>query len=290
MVARTGGTTPRFGGGWTEQKLNILENYLDDYTKALKNKGFRLIYIDAFAGSGSILGKLGSQQDETDDAKSLIMGSAARAIKVDNKHFDKLIFVEKDPRRCSELRHLRERHDGRDIQISAVDANHFLQNLKQSQYGNWRGVLFVDPFGAQLEWDTVEHVAKLERLDMWLLFPVGAIGRMLPLSKNPEDVDIRWAKRLDIVYGGNHWRKLYSPSLQQSFFDTQTVDREPGVDGLLNIYQNRLKKAFGDRLLRESRTLKNSKNTPLFEFMFCAGHPRGAPLAKRIARHLIEKI
>ena len=41
-----------FGGPWTEEKLAILKKYLDTYTTVLKNQPFRLIYIDAFAGTG----------------------------------------------------------------------------------------------------------------------------------------------------------------------------------------------------------------------------------------------
>ena len=44
----------QFGGAWTEEKLQILERYLDAYTTALKNKPFNLVYIDAFAGVGEI--------------------------------------------------------------------------------------------------------------------------------------------------------------------------------------------------------------------------------------------
>lgn len=42
----------RFGGDWTEQKLGILERYLEAYLIALKNQNFYKIYIDAFAGTG----------------------------------------------------------------------------------------------------------------------------------------------------------------------------------------------------------------------------------------------
>ena len=149
------------------------------------------------------------------------------------------------------------------------------------------GVLFVDPFGAQLEWDTVEHVAQLERLDMWLLFPVGVIGRMLPRLRNP---DIGWVKRLGTVFGGRHWQDLYSPSEQPDLFKTGTVERKDGVQGLLTIYKDQLEEAFGDRFLREPCTLRNSKQAPLFEFIFCAGHPKGAHIAKDIAGHLIRQM
>ena len=47
----------RFGGRWTETKLEILEAYLNAYTTALKHKPFKLIYIDAFAGTDRSSGR-----------------------------------------------------------------------------------------------------------------------------------------------------------------------------------------------------------------------------------------
>ena len=45
----------RFGGDWTRDKLRMVERYLNAYTTVFKNKDdFRLMYIDAFAGSGII--------------------------------------------------------------------------------------------------------------------------------------------------------------------------------------------------------------------------------------------
>ena len=41
-----------FGGNWTEKKLNCLKQYIMAYEKVMKNQPFKLLYIDAFAGSG----------------------------------------------------------------------------------------------------------------------------------------------------------------------------------------------------------------------------------------------
>ena len=75
-------------------------------------------------------------------------------------------------------------------------------------------------------------------------------------------------------------------------FGSEGVERDPGVAGLLDIYRERLRQVFGDRLLDESRTLRNSKNSPLFELIFCVGSPspRAVGAAKKIARHLIHNI
>jgi len=289
----TGSASPTFGGDWTLQKLDILEKYLDAYTTALKNqpsqdRPFKLVYIDAFAGTGEIDHGLEDDPVSQVDSKSLVMGSAARALRVRERRFDHLLFVESDPDRCAQLRLLKSEHPSRSVQIVEADANEHLSGLRQDEYGaTWRGVLFLDPFGTQVDWRTIEHIARLERLDTWLLFPVGAVGRMLPRFRDPSDVSGSWADTLTRVYGDESWRRLYSESSQTNLFGLSEQEREKGVEGLLGIYKGRLRAVFGSRLLPDSRRLANSKKSPLFEFIFCAGHPRGRNVAKRIAAHLV---
>ena len=43
---------PQFGGPWTQRKLEVVGRYLDLYATALKNRPFKRLYIDAFAGTG----------------------------------------------------------------------------------------------------------------------------------------------------------------------------------------------------------------------------------------------
>ena len=42
----------RFGGRWTADKLQVLREYVHFYTTALSGQTFKLVYIDAFAGTG----------------------------------------------------------------------------------------------------------------------------------------------------------------------------------------------------------------------------------------------
>ena len=65
----------KFGGKWTKQKLDALEYYFNFYINALKNKPFKKIYIDCFAGSGEI---------EFSD-KTKIDGSTVKALNLDIK-------------------------------------------------------------------------------------------------------------------------------------------------------------------------------------------------------------
>ena len=277
-------TDPRtsFGGQWTTEKLAILERYLNAYTTALKKRSFKLVYLDAFAGTGYV--ELGRGEDA-----DFIRGSARRAIEVKDKPFDELIFVEKDQDRCTELESLKNEFPRRNIRIDNSDANDFLRGLQRDWHG-WRGVLFLDPFATQIHWSTIEAVAGFEALDTWILFPTSAVVRMLPNSRRPDDIEPKWVDRLTSVFGNDGWRRLYQQSPQGDLFGESGLERTDGVGGLLSIYKQNLGKLFGDRFLEESRTLRNSSNAPLFEFIFCVGNPRGVGPAKRIARHILEKL
>ena len=85
--------------------------------------------------------------------------------------------------------------------------------------------------------------------------------------------------------GGKSWEDLYKEN-PPDLFGNINIKREPGVDGAPNVYKDKLSNQFGNRFLQEFRTLKNSRNSPLFEFLFCAGNPSGAKIAKRIAEHM----
>ena len=76
-------TENKFGGDWTEKKLDAVEEYLKFFTTALKKQNFKLRYIDAFSGSGNVTLKNGVVTD----------GSAVRALKYP---FDRYFFIEKN--------------------------------------------------------------------------------------------------------------------------------------------------------------------------------------------------
>ena len=93
-------TSQKFGGNWTEEKLNIFTSYLDAYLIALQNQKFKKIYIDAFAGTGEI---------ETSDGGQFLVGSAKRAL-ASEKEVRSLLFHRSglsEGRRTSEYDKLR---------------------------------------------------------------------------------------------------------------------------------------------------------------------------------------
>ena len=277
-----GSSAASFGGKWTIEKLDILERYLDAYTTALKNQPFKLMYIDAFAGAGSI-----SLRTADDDARAFIDGSAQRAMLIGDKPFDRLTFVEAETHRYNQLTALWRNNPDRDIRVLNWDANRFLMGLEED-WRAWRGVLFLDPFATEVEWGTIERITGLHALDTWLLFPINAIARILPVEKSPDDVSPTWAEKLTRVFGDESWRGLYHVNPQQSLFGEEFHQRDPGTAGISELYKDKLKKLCGDRFMETTKIFANSKNSPLFEFVFCVGNEAGIGPAKRIAQHILR--
>ena len=93
----------KFGGSWSDEKLQIIGKYLEIYTNALKSQPFGLIYIDAFAGCGfmenksdnfSVDGRQMSYLEENEEEiKQFSDGSTRIALDLEHK-FNKYIFIE----------------------------------------------------------------------------------------------------------------------------------------------------------------------------------------------------
>ena len=96
--------------------------------------------------------------------------------------------------------------------------------------------------------------------------------------------------RLDTVFGGReHWENFYQPQAQLSLFGDANIERLGGSDQIASLYQQRLRGIF-TKVADGSRRLLNTKNSPLFELFFASGNPAGAPIAVRIADHILKNL
>lgn len=280
--------THTFGGEWTGEKLEVLRRYLDAYTTVLKRQRFNLTYIDAFAGTGYWSPQTLRRYEEYREYSEMLEGSAALALEIDDKPFDRFVFIERDLERCRSLASLGRAHDDREIQVINEDANSVLPRICASMNDLDRAVVFLDPYKTEVSWSTVERIAETEKIDCWMLFPLMAIARMMPINDEPNE---ECARNLDRIFGGReHWEHSYAQVIQLSMLeDKQPLQRESGSAQIASLYRERLESVFREVAPR-SRTLKNSTNSPLFELFFAAGNPSGAGIAVRIADSILNNI
>jgi three-Cys-motif partner protein len=292
-----------FGGDWTERKLEALARYLRAYATALSKNSFVKIYIDAFAGTGYREQRVqdsGDARNIFDDDESLLQaepqrflaGSARLALEV-QPQFDQYLFIERSTTRANELLKLKHEYAplaGR-IDVRCEDANLELANICR----NWdqrreRGVLFIDPFGMQVNWRTIEAVAQTEAIDVWILFPY-AVNRLL--TRYPEDMPMGWRSRVSLMFGSDDWQQRFyrRRTIESMFSGPETVvEKSLTLQGIGAYYMERLKEAF-PVVAPNAVVLRNNRNAPLFQLFFAAGNPgRGGEIALKIASHILDKI
>ncbi len=281
-----------FGGQWTAEKLEILRSYLNAYTTALEKQPFTLTYVDAFAGSGRWYSPADYGPDDYGDFHNLHDvhdGSPTIALKIENKPFDRFVFIEMDSSRAEQLRVLNADYPDRNIEVVTDDANIALPQFCYGMSQYERSVVFLDPFATQVYWNTVEAIARTEKIDCWILFPLSAVARLMPRKAEPNSKN---AARLDHIFGGReHWRQdSYHPSPQPSLFDhEQGQERERGSKQIADAYRARLAEIFV-KVAPTTRILKNSKNSPLFALFFAVSNKKGAEIAIRISNHILKRM
>lgn len=231
----------KWGGPWTQIKLDILSKYLRFYTTALKNQHWcDRIYIDAFAGSGKCEIRSGKTTKTID-------GSAKIALENDPQ-FQRFIFIEADNKRHNELKHLCNQYTDKNIEIYESDANQKIQEFcKKTNWKKNRSVLFLDPYGMEADWETVEAIAKTKSIDFWYLFPLMGFYRNLPINKDSQDE--RMEKNLFRILGTNEWKNFYTEpqTYNLDLFDESnkpSAERESGWEHLVPFTKLRLESVF----------------------------------------------
>lgn len=279
--------TQRFGGIWTLAKLDIINTYLSIYQKVMtqmKNEfGYRLCYIDAFAGSGSI---------EIDG--QVYDGSAIKALEHD---FDCYYFLDKKKKNIKILTE-RIQCDGAytdkidKINFITDDCNNALNQICAKDWSKWRGVAFLDPFAMELEYRTLQCLARTEVFDVWYLFPFEATLRCMQNDgKTPSKTSMRISKAL----GTDEWKEaLYSSFGVQLDLFGEVSDEMKKRDHYSKVKDYVIRRFSCDfrKVLKEPHLfLRYPRNNPIFLLCFMCNNPsvKAQSLAVKLAKDVCKK-
>jgi three-Cys-motif partner protein len=285
----------QFGGDWTTEKLERLGKYLSAYTKILSKYGYSYFYVDAFAGTGY------RELKDFDDQQSLLLpeladiepqeflrGSARIALEC-KPAFQKYIFIEKDEEKLAELKtRLCTQFPEKIEKMKFIpgDANVEIRKLCRNDWRSNRAVLFLDPFGMQVTWPTIEAIAKTKAIDLWILFPLGvAVNRMLTRDGK---INEKWKSKLDEIFGSADWyNEFYEANPQIGLFaEANEMRKTADFSVIQDYYVNRLRTIF-PHVAENPLQLYNSRNIPLYTLFFAAGNPKGGKTAVKIAQDIM---
>jgi len=290
-----------FGGEWTEDKLACLGKYLSAYRKIFVQnmyaRRYRTWYVDAFAGTGSraireTLDRAeplfeGSYEDP--ESQSYRDGSALKALGLESP-FDEYFFIETSKVRLKELKmEIGKRHEKllARCEFSSEDANKALREWSNKRdWKSERAVVFLDPYGMQVEWDTLTTLAATKGIDLWYLFPLG-IGVARLLVRDAKKIDEEWERRLDLIFGTNEWKARFyeAQTVTDLFGSREELIRDAGEKKIAAFVEERLKTCFVG--VAKGLILRNSKSSPLYLLCFAASNERGATPALKIAQSIL---
>lgn len=292
----------RFGGQWTEQKLEALKRYLEAYRLIFKQNEkaqyFKTIYIDAFAGTGerritdtdAEATSLFSS-DELPELENYQKGSARIALELSSP-FDEYVFIDKKREHASHLETTIKRDYPQlapRCKVLQGDGPQILSSLcRNRDWKKWRAVVFLDPYGMNIEWELLQQIGATKAIDLWFLFPLGTgANRLLTRDAAPPE---GFANKLTRIFGTAEWQTaFYKESPQRGLFDADLqVIKNASFDQIGQFLIERLTTAFA-RVAPSTKALVNSRNNPMYLLCFAAGNPIGAPTAVKIADYLLGK-
>jgi three-Cys-motif partner protein len=242
-------------GRQSTHKHYFLQRYIDIFTRSMKGK-WSLHFIDLFAGGGI---------EQVKGADILQWGSPMLAIHAP-KPFDRLHLCERNKAKCEALiaRVGRYRPDS---QIVNGDANEMVAQIAAEIPRGSLSLAFLDPYGLQLDFTTVERLANL-RADLIIFFP-----DRLDMLRN-------WKH----YYYGNPHSNLDRYLGLDAGWRSMLDNTPPGqrVEALKVLYRKRLKEKLHYTVVEHERIPTDGR--PLYYLIFCSRSELGARFWKEISR------
>lgn len=286
-------------GLWAREKLDCLGRYLREYTKIMRKQGWcrSYYYFDAFAGAGqSIIRQTYAAQNPdllpleissiyADDPDELSYANGSPFVALDIDHpFSKYFFVEKNHHRANDLRNIQREYAGkRNVEVREEDANQAIRKFLFEEGFDWkssRAVMFLDPFGMQVPWSTIEAIASTKGIEIILNLPVGmAIQRLLPRSG---DITSAQREMLNSYFGSTEWDELLYEKTEDLFGDVGIKKIGGSGEKLASWYQRRLRNAFG--FSPAPRLICNTQGSHLYYLFFAGPNETGAKIAAHILK------
>lgn len=234
---------------WSVLKLIFFSYFTSIYTKIIPNYADNIFFIDLFAGPGV------NKVERTGD---FVLGSPIIAICSAIRPFTKLFLVEKERKKISALKEritylsskegLQSKFD-----FFAEDCNRIVSSIMdniRSYKGKIHYLAFIDPYGMEILWDSIEELLRLKYGDIILVFQTQEIGRVWGKAKgNPS-----YAQSMTNYFGDEEWKEARNR------------------DELLELYN---KKIENYRDVVEAILVKGEERNFLYHLIFATRRTRG---------------
>ncbi len=260
------GLEMRPSGKYAKEKLDILKRFLYMFTTSMRKKSWTALnYIDLEAGPG---------KNRLRETNEIVLGSPLLALTTEHP-FDNYFFVEKKGENFESLQ-IRANESplaGR-IKMYHGDCNMEINNIvrdiklidSRSKADSWGSLnlVFIDPQGLEVNWETIEVLARQTRSDLIINFSTSGITRNIKEQSQSSN-----ETKIDRFFGTREWRQIYE-QLPNRLNYTE-VRRK-----MLDFYSKRLSElSYLTTLPNGEYIVLNSKNRQLYSLICASKNPLG---------------
>jgi len=256
---------PRSWGWWTEQKLDILADYLAAFTRASTKAG-ATVYLDLFAGRAENVSR--------DRQERQIRGSARRALDT-RPELSVLRFFELAATARNLDTALATEYPARikDFRVVAGDCNATIAPALAGLTDlNWAPTFaFLDQQSTEVQWPTIERLARHKRdgkpkTELWLLCASGLLPRGLRFRT--ETLDTSVAAKMSSMFGTDIWLEALEAARKNILTGGQFRAE------LTNLMRWRLEHDLGYKTTLDFQ-VTNTSGTGIFDMIFATDHWAG---------------
>lgn len=283
----------KWGGSWTDKKLNAFENYVRAYLTIMqaqkeKYNGWpTTIYFDGFVGSGSRYNEEGTSlfsEYFNENEINVYKGSAERVLRLKQK-FDYYYFIDSDKAAIQELE-TKLKDSGlvnNNCHFINDDVNNQLIKLLKILDEKTAALVLLDPFGMQVNWNSIEVLVG-KRVDIWILLPSGVIINRLLDSKGK----LTFSNKLESFFGltiDEIKDRFYKIEENETLFDTEQRLKkvDDSISKIAELYISKLKNIF-IYVTESPMILYNDKNIAIYHFIFASNNETAHKIAKYIIK------
>jgi three-Cys-motif partner protein len=237
-----------------------------------RNPPLFLVYIDAFAGSGTHISRA---------TKRMVRGSPLNALSVEPP-FREFHFIDIAGDKVAALRGATRGRN--DVFIYHGDSNAILLSeiFPRVRYEDYRrGLCLLDPYGLHLDWEVIHTAGRLRTIDMFLNFPTMDMN-MNVLWSDPERPAPEQRERMNRYWGDESWRTA-AYNRQQNLLDME-LNVQGANDAVADAFRDRLRTVAGFRHVPSALPMRNSAGAVVYYLMFASQEPRAAEIVDYIFR------
>ncbi|MGD0480381.1 MAG: three-Cys-motif partner protein TcmP [Terracidiphilus sp.] len=246
-------------GPWTEDKSDLIRNYCQIFSSAMKNKWTR-VYVDLYAGSGLC---------RIEGRRQVLLGSPLIALSVDAP-FDSYIFCESDPNRFSALKaRVGKSYSHLNTELIPGKFEEHIDEICSRIPAKSLALCFVDPFDCDFNIDDLKTISKSAHgVDFLCL-----LALQMDAKRNVERY-LQPDSKIDRMIGNTTWRERWNSrtDIHEDFakFLAMEFARSMSEVGYLETPLHQMK---------EVRT--HDKNVPLYYIAMFSKHLRAYDLWKK---------